>query len=142
VFFLGANVLTVAGRADQIGDDHSLSAYRRDLISPAGGIIPAIVIPIAASLAALALTQPLARSYESGLAPRTGLGASIGARLDRLHVMRANRSLCWSHHVRQAAIVRLGKTGARLARLDPILHVVNITFVVAAIVTVTVVGAE
>jgi hypothetical protein len=142
VLFFGVIVLVVVGRTDEVGDEHSLGGYWHSLVSPAAGIILALVIRLASALAALALAHHLARSYERGLPPRTGFGQSIGTRLDRLHVTRAYRSLRWTHHVRQVAIARLGKTGAHLARLDPILDVINITFLVATIVALIVVGNE
>jgi hypothetical protein len=62
--------------------------------------------------------------------PRRYRGATIGIVFDLWHTARAYRALRWTHEVRQLAIARLGTTGRRLGRLDPILDVVNITLLV------------
>ena len=56
----------------------------------------------------------------------------------RRNLAKAYRSLRWTHHVRQMALRRLGPSGDRVSKLDPILDVVNIaTFVVMVVVVFT-----
>jgi hypothetical protein len=133
VLFLGVLIAAALNRVDEVGDtfDSAGTAAQR-LASPLAAIVVALLLRFGSSFAALVLAYPLARDYERGLAPRTNVGKSIGTLLDRLKVARAYRSLRWTHHVRQAAVVRLGRTGRRLSRLDPILDVLNIGMFVAA----------
>ncbi len=50
------------------------------------------------------------------------------------------RALRWTHHVRQLALARLGDTGRKLARLDPIMDITNITLWVVAVVALVAAG--
>ena len=86
------------------------------------------------------LALPLARAYEVGLAPRTNFGSGIGHLLDRLNLARGYRALRWTHHVRQLALERLGDTGRKLARLDPIMDVANIALWVIAVIALVAAG--
>ena len=61
--------------------------------------------------------------------------------LDRLNLARGYRALRWTHHVRQLALARLGDTGRRLARLDPIMDITNITLWVLAVAAFISTGA-
>ncbi len=60
--------------------------------------------------------------------------------LDRLNLARGYRALRWTHHVRQLALARLGPTGQRLARLDPIMDITNISLWVIAVLAMAVAG--
>ena len=53
-------------------------------------------------------------------------------------IARAFRSLRWSHHVRQAALDRLGPTGDRMRPLDQLLDLVNVASWVLAVILVVV----
>jgi hypothetical protein len=112
------------------------------LFSPLAGVVLAFLLRLAASFGGLALAYPLARNHQADLEPRTGFGSGISRFLDRLMVARAFRSLRWTHHVRQLAIRRLGRTGARLSHLDPVLDVANVAFLVLAFIVLGVYGAE
>ena len=111
------------------------------LWSPLAPLVVGLLIRVGSSFAALLLALPLARAYEVGLAPRTNLGSGIGHMLDRLNLARAYRALRWTHHVRQLALARLGGTGRKLSRLDPIMDITNITLWVIAVVALIATGA-
>ncbi|MGA7757364.1 MAG: hypothetical protein WCA57_05925 [Ilumatobacteraceae bacterium] len=109
-----------------------------ELLSPLAGLVLAVVVRLGSNMVALALAYPLTRDYGAHLEPRTGLGSGIGVWLDRRNLAKAYRSLRWTHHVRQEALRRLGPSGDRVSKLDPILDVVNIaTFVVMVVVVFT-----
>lgn len=134
---LGAGLIIAAltGRTDEIGNSFdSPGAVWEHLLSPLVVVLLALFIRFASAMLGLALAYPLARAHDVDLSPRTNFGSGIGRWLDRLHVARAYRSLRWTHHVRQVAIARLGDTGARLGRIDPIMDIVNITMIVLAVV--------
>jgi hypothetical protein len=132
LLWLGIIVAMLAGRADAIDLGlHSPQTIVARLLSPLAGIILAVLLRIGAGLAGLALAYPLARAREASLSPRTYFGAAIGRLSDRLNVARAYRALRWTHHVRQVAIRRLGETGLRLSRLDPVLDVAGVALFLA-----------
>jgi hypothetical protein len=99
-----------------------------------------VILSVLTGFAALLLALPLARAYEVGLAPRTSFGGGIGHVLDRLNLARGHRALRWTHHVRQLALARLGDTGRKLQRLDPIMDITNITLWVVAVVVIVTTG--
>jgi hypothetical protein len=143
VLWVGITVGAVTTRTSDIGIDlGSPSDAWTELLSPYAGVAVALILRLGSSFVALGLAYPLARRHYGGLEPQCGVGSGIGRRLDRLQVARAYRSLRWTHHVRKAAIDRLGRTGARLRRLDPMLDVANIGLFVAACVVLSLVGAE
>jgi hypothetical protein len=111
------------------------------LWSPLAPLVIGLVLRLAANFAALLLALPLARAYEVGLSPRTNFGSGFGHMLDRLNLARAYRALRWTHHVRQLALTRLGEKGRKVARLDPIMDVTNITLWVVAVVALIATGA-
>jgi hypothetical protein len=141
--FLGIISLAVTDHLDDTEIDWSSpSSLQRQVLSPLAALILAIVCRFLASQAGLALTYPLARRHDAALAPRDSFGSSIGVFFDRLHVMRAYRSLRWTHHVRQVALHRLGRWGRALARLDPILDIVNIGMAVLALASLMWLSAD
>lgn len=103
-------------------------------------VLVALVVRFGAGWIALALTAPMVLAHEPNLSPRTNFGAGIGIFFDRLNLARAFRALRWTHHVRQVALHRLGDTGERLGKLDPILDIVNITSGVLTFVVPVIVG--
>lgn len=107
-------------------DFTSPDSVREGLLSPWAALLLAVIIRFVNNWVALALAFPLARGHEVGLSERTNFASGIGKFFDRIHVARAFRSLRWTHHVRQVALGRLGSTGRRLAKLDPLLDIVNI----------------
>jgi hypothetical protein len=137
LFFVGYSLGTWMAYVNHEGNEvdvdwTSPDSVKEGLLSPWSALILALIVRFAASWIALGLAMPLALAHEPNLAPRDNLGSSIGRFFDRLHVARAFRSLRWTHHVRQVALKRLGATGRRLGRLDPILDVVNIASAVVA----------
>jgi hypothetical protein len=110
------------------------------LSSPLAPIVIGLMLRVVSGFVALLLALPLASAYEVGLSPRTNLGSGIGRVLDRLNIARGYRALRWTHHVRQVALARLGDTGRRLARLDPIMDITNIALWVAAVIAIVAAG--
>ena len=143
IIALGFLVGVAIGGGDQLtGGADTADQFWDELRSPLAGVILGIVIRVLASFAALALAYPLARERETHLPPRAYFGSSLTGILDRLHAARAYRSLRWTHHVRQVALARLGGTGRRLAHLDPILDVTNVTLFVIAIAALALSGTS
>lgn len=139
---LGFIVAAIVGRVDEVDSSfESPSEFWHHLLSPLVVVLFAFVLRFIAAMAGLAIAYPFARRHDELLEPRTNFGSSIGIWFDRLHVARAYRSLRWTHHVRQVAIHRLGPTGARLARLDPIMDIANIVLMIGAVVALVVSGS-
>ncbi len=111
-----------------------------ELSSPLAPIVIGLMLRVVSGFVALLLALPLASAYEVGLSPRTNFGSGIGRVLDRLNLARGYRALRWTHHVRQLALQRLGDTGRKLARLDPIMDITNITLWVVAVVALVAAG--
>lgn len=141
LFFVGL-ISASLGHEEVEVDWTSPTSVLDGLLSWLAPLILALIIRFASSWGALLLAYPLARAHEVNLSPRTSFGSSIGMWFDRLHVARAFRSLRWTHHVRQIALRRLGSTGERVGKLDPILDYVNIGSAVVMIVMITVVAAS
>jgi hypothetical protein len=140
LFFLAVAIgLTVAlARHEEtdldLGDPGSLTGVWSLLLI-------ALAVRFVSGWIALAMTLPLVFAHEPNLSPRENFGSSIGLFFDRLHIATAFRELRWTHHVRQVAQHRLGDTGRRLGKLDPILDVVNISMGVAAFVVPVIVAS-
>jgi hypothetical protein len=111
-----------------------------ELSSPLAPIVIGLMLRVVSGFVALLLALPLASAYEVGLSPRTNVGSGIGRVLDRLNLARGYRALRWTHHVRQLALARLGDAGRKLARLDPIMDIANITLWVIAVIALVAVG--
>jgi hypothetical protein len=142
VFGLGVTIAALVYRADTINVGSASPAEIWDeLHSPLAGVAVALILRLFAAAAGLLIAYPLARAYETGLEPRTNTGRTIGILLDRYKVMRAYRALRWTHHVRLVAIRRLGRTGARVAHLDPIMDIANITLLTTAVVALFIAGS-
>jgi hypothetical protein len=142
VFGLGVTIAALIYRADTINVGSASPAEIWDeLNSPLAGVAVAVLLRLFAAAGGLLISYPLARAYEVGLEPRTNTGRTIGILLDRYKVMRAYRALRWTHHVRLVAIRRLGRTGARVAHLDPIMDVANITLLITATVALFIAGS-
>lgn len=142
IFGLGVTIAALVYRADTINVGAASPAEIWDeLHSPLAGVAVAPILRLFAAGAGLLITYPLAHTYEIGLEPRTNFGRTIGILLDRYKVMRAFRTLRWTHHVRLVALRRLGRTGARLARLDPVLDIANIALLTTAVVALFIAGS-
>ncbi len=121
-------------RTDIDIDFRSASDLESQLSSPLAPLVVGVILRVITSFVALLLALPLASAYEVGLSPRTNFGSGIGHVLDRLNLARGYRALRWTHHVRQIALARLGPKGPKLARLDPIMDITNITLWVVAVI--------
>lgn len=131
LFFLGWAVgsLVAYWSGDDVEFDVNLTSpdsVREGLLSPWAALLLALIIRFVNGWVALGLAFPLAVGHEPGLSDRTNFGSGVGKFFDRLHVARAFRALRWTHHVRQIALKRLGRTGRRLGTLDPVIDVLNI----------------
>lgn len=142
LLFSGTAVAYVLHRADQVDvswtDPDRLVAA---VFSPLVGLVLAGAVRIVTNLAALAVTWPLVREYEAPLPPREGPLAPVTTWLDRRQIAKALRSLRWTHHVRRCVLNRLGRRRAAVARLDPIIDVMNVVSFVGLVVAVAVAGS-
>jgi len=137
LFFLGWGVGSLVafwsrGSVEPELDLTSPDSIREGLWSPWVALLLALITRFVNNWVALGLAFPLAIAHEPGLSERANFGSGIGKFFDRLHVARAFRALRWTHHVRQIALCRLGPTGRRLGKLDPILDVVNVASAIIA----------
>jgi len=108
----------------------------RALLSPFAGVAVAIILRFLVGIAALALAYPLSRRETgSSIGPaRRRRPFQIWA--DRLHLIRAYRSLRWTSTVRQLAATRLGRHGRILAWSGPALLITDIVLIFALLVVV------
>lgn len=109
------------------------------LLSPLAGVVIAIALRIGATFAALLLAIPASTAFGDRHQQRTSLGRRFGAISDRWNMASAFRSLRWTNDARAYAAARLGK-GRRVALLDRIYLVANITLPIAAIVVSVIVS--
>jgi len=138
LFFLGISIglLTTAFRHQSDIDVEVTSPSA--LVSPWAVLAVALIVRFVSGWVALGFAFPLALAHEPNLSPRTNFGSGIGKFFDRLHIARAFRSLRWTHHVRQVAQHRLGPTGARAGKLDPIFDIINISSGVIAFISLVI----
>lgn len=108
----------------------------RVLLSPFAGVALAIILRFAVGIAALILAYPLGRRES---------GSSIGPQMwrrpfrvwtDRLHLVRAYRSLRWTSTIGDLAASRIGTWGKALSWSGPVLAVVDVLLVIALVVVV------
>lgn len=133
---LGFAAAAAASESVTLSAGSDPNEYWAELHTPLAGVVLAILLRVSTSAAGFLVTFPLARDYEIGLSPRTNFGHALGVWLDRFKVMRAYRALRWTHHVREVALQRLGPTGSRVGRLDPILDVTNVVAWILAVIAV------
>lgn len=108
----------------------------RVLLSPFAGVALAIILRFAVGVAALILAYPLGRR-ESG----STVGPHMWRRpfrvlTDRLHLVRAYRSLRWTSAVGDLAASRIGTWGKALSWSGPVLAIVDVLLVIALVVVV------
>jgi hypothetical protein len=106
------------------------------LLSPFAGLALAIILRFVVGIAALVLAYPLSRR-ETG----SSIGPGSWRRpfqvwTDRLHLVRAYRSLRWTSTVGQLAATRLGRWGRVLSWSGPLLLIVDVLLVVVLLVVV------
>jgi hypothetical protein len=106
------------------------------LLTPFALVFVALVLRLATRWIGIVLAYPLAREYQGNVGPRGASGV-----LDRALVARALRTLRWSYQVRLVAIDRLGDTGARFARIDHLVGVINVVAGVCSVIALFAFGA-
>ena len=106
------------------------------LLSPFVLVAIAIILRFLVGIAALVLAYPLSRR-ETGSSIGPGmLWRPFRVWADRLHLVRAYRSLRWTSTVRQLAATRLGRWGRVLSWSGPVLLVADVVMFIALIVVV------
>ena len=114
------------------------------LLSPLSIVAIAFIVRIAVGFLALAAAYPLSRSTK----PHDHQDARTMTRhirvwRDRLYLSRAFRSLRWTWIVRNVAVQRLGRRGARLALCNPVLRWAGIALFILFLVALFIaVGAS
>jgi len=108
---------------EQAASLSSPGEYLGALLSPLALVAIALIVRISVGILALAAAYPLSRSTT----PRDHqdvrrMTQHIRVWRDRLYLSRAFRSLRWTWIVRNAAVQRLGRRGARLAMCNPALR--------------------
>ena len=106
------------------------------LFSPFVFIAIAIILRFLLGIAALLLAYPLSRRVTG-----SAIGPGMPQRpfrvwADRLHLVRAYRSLRWTSSVRKHAATRLGQGGRLLSWSGPTLLVIDVIMVVVLLVVV------
>lgn len=97
----------------------------RVLLSPFGLVAIAVLLQFLVAIAALLLAYPLSRR-ETGSSMAPGVPhRPLRVWADRLHLVRAYRSLRWTSAVRQLAATRLGRWGRALSWSGPVLLVAD-----------------
>lgn len=130
MLWLGLTVSAIAGeplerQMDQVFTvaTEGNQGFWGDLLSPYALVILAFASRIVVSGLALVLAYPLTRwSTLAHYDPSHRGRSSFQLWSDRLHLLRAYRSLRWTHAVRSVAIKRLGPLGRRLYLADPVLR--------------------
>ncbi len=108
----------------------------RVLLSPFAFIAIAIILRFLVGIAALLLAYPLSRR-ETGSSIGPGmLRRPFRVWADRLHLVRAYRSLRWTSTVRELAARRLGRWGRVLSWSGPVLLVTDVIMFVTLFVVV------
>ena len=106
------------------------------LLSPFVLVAIAIILRFLVGIAALVLAYPLSRrETDSSIGPGM-LWRPFRVWADRLHLVRAYRSLRWTSTVRQLAATRLGRWGRVLSWSGPVLLVADVVMFIALIVVV------
>ncbi|MET0865629.1 MAG: hypothetical protein ABWZ98_14965 [Nakamurella sp.] len=108
----------------------------RLLVSPFVFVAIAIILRFLVGCAALLLAYPLSRR-ETGSSVGPGMqGRTLRVWTDRLHLVRAYRSLRWTSSVRQLAARGLGSWGRVLSWSGPVLFVIDVVMIVVLVVVV------
>jgi len=108
----------------------------RALLSPFAGVAVAIILRFLVGLAALALAYPLSRRATGSSMGPDSKHRPFQVWADRLHLIRAYRSLRWTSTVRQLAATRLGRRGRVLGWSGPALLITDVVLVIALLVVV------
>jgi len=106
------------------------------LLSPFAFVAIAVILRFLEGAAALVLAHPLSRR-ETGSSIGPGmLRRAFGVWADRLHLVRAYRSLRWTSTVRQLAAARLGTWGRVLSWSGPVLLATDVRMIITLVVVV------
>ena len=108
----------------------------RALLSPFAGVAIAIILRFLVGIAALALAYPLSRRATGSSIGPDSRHRPFQVWADRLHLIRAYRSLRWTSTVRKLAAARLGRRGRVLAWSGPALLITDAVLVIALLVVV------
>jgi hypothetical protein len=123
-------------RFETFGDVTSPGQAVRLLLSPFVVVAVAIILRFGVGIAALLVAYPLSRR-ETGSSIGPGmLRRPFRVWADRLHLVRAYRSLRWTSTVRHMAAVRLGRWGRVLGWSGPVFMVVDIVLAITMFVVV------
>jgi hypothetical protein len=108
----------------------------RLLLSPFALVAFAIILRFLVGIAALSLAYPLGRRETGSSIGPGGPGRPFQVWADRIHLVRAYRSLRWTSGIRQLAADRLGRPGRVLSWSGPVLLAADLILFVALIVVV------
>jgi hypothetical protein len=106
------------------------------LLSPFAFVAVAVILRFLVGFAAQFLAYPLSRRETGPSIGQGNVGRPFRVWADRLHLVRAYRSLRWTSAVRQLAADRLGRWGRILSWSDPVLLVADVVMFVALFVVV------
>ena len=116
----GQDVLELESQATSLDTP---SEYAGALLSPLALVAIAFIMRIAVGFLALAAACPLSKSTKPhDHQDVRRITQHVRVWRDRLYLSRAFRSLRWTWIVRNAAVQRLGRRGARLAMCNPVLR--------------------
>jgi len=116
----GQDVLELESQATSLDTP---SEFVGALLSPLSIVAIAFIMRIAVGFLALAAAYPLSRSTKPhDHQDVRRMTQHVRVWRDRLYLSRAFRSLRWTWIVRNVAIQRLGRRGARLAMCNPVLR--------------------
>jgi len=126
------DLLELENQASSLG---SPGEFVGALLSPLALVAIALIMRIAVGFLALAAAYPLSRSTKPHDHQDVRMMTQhIRVWRDRLYLSRAYRSLRWTWIVRNAAIQRLGRRGARLAMCNPVLRWAGIALFILFVV--------
>ncbi|MGS0684114.1 hypothetical protein ACVBEQ_02960 [Nakamurella sp. GG22] len=125
----------VTERFDVVPEISTPAQALRVLLTPFAGLAIAVALRFAVDIGALALAYPFSRRA-TGSAVGPDLRRPFLVWADRLHLVRAYRSLRWTTSVRAHAADRLGRWGRVLKMAGPALLIADIVLVLALVVVV------
>jgi hypothetical protein len=110
----------------------------RVLLSPFAGVAVAVALRLLADVAALVLAYPLSKQV-TGSAVGPDIRRPFVVWAERLHLIRAYRSLRWTSTVRTYAARRLGRWGRGFTVAGPVLLIADVVLVIALLVMIVVI---
>ncbi|HOZ57849.1 MAG TPA: hypothetical protein PKY70_06660 [Nakamurella multipartita] len=136
LFVLGVmnGLLTVGNHLESLPAIATPMQAFRALLSPFAPAAVAVLLRFGGGLLALALAYPLSRQVTGSVIGPDIVKRPLRVWQDRLHLVRAYRSMRWTSPVRTQAIVRLGRTGYVLSWVGTILTILFWVSLVALLV--------